>query len=374
LPKASSKKQEASGCWPRTFEFGWDDDGEFSKMKPIYFPYTYVPQWVAETLAACFKQFIVYQPSGRKLPSEMQPWIEANAMEVRVPVQTEDDALAKTAKEFRAFAGLHADSRNLKTAVLGGQQGAIPCFGDSTVSRIVSDVKKSRQSASDRADFDPVFCAQVFLDFAQEFDRQSAELNRDLGVNKRHSHDLLKEISGEKENGLPVTPLSAEIKIEESAEYMALDRFQAWLRLFMIDPVDSGLFVTSSPAVFNHLIENLTDSQKVMQAEGLPINSAKDDAAISWRDSFLIKLKQLIENREGAAGHTLGGVPLLQDQRSNVRLTLYLVFGQGPSDIFSRIFEDQNIDTLKPNQSAEAGNTLIGLIDRRPIDIPNTKH
>jgi hypothetical protein len=374
LPKASSKKHEASGCWPRTFEFGLDDDGEFSKMKPIYFPYTYVPQWVAKTLATCFKQFTVYQPSGRKLPSEMQPWVEANVMEVRVPVQTEDDALAKMAKEFRAFAGLHADSKNLKTAVWGGQQGGIPSFGESSVSRIISDIKKNSRAASDRADFDPVFSAQVFLDFAQEFDRQSAELNRDLGVNKRHSHDLLKEISGEKEDGLPVSPLSAEIKIEDPTEYMALDRFQAWLRLFMIDPVDSGLFVTSSPAVFNHLIETLNDSQKVMQAEGLPVNGAKDDAAMSWRDSFLIQLKQFIEMREGAAEHTLGDAPLPQDQRSNVRMTLHLVFGKGPLDIFSRIFEDQNSDTLKPNQSSGAGNTLIGLIDRRPIDNLNVQH
>lgn len=335
-------------------------------VQPIYFPYTYVPQWVAETLAAYFKRFTVYQPSGRKLPPEMQPWIEANVMEVRVPVQTEDDALAKMAKEFRAFAGLHDHSKNLKTAVLGGQQGAIPCFGESAVSRIVSDVKKSSRSASDRADFDPVFSAQVFLDFAQEFDRQTAELNRDLGVNKRHSHDFLKEISGEKENGLPATPLRAEIKVEDPAEYMTLDRFQAWFRLFMIDPVDSGLFVTSSPALFNHVIETLAASQKVMQAEGLPVIGAKDDAAISWRDSFLLQMKQLIENTEGAAGHPFSELPLPPDQRSNVRLTIHRVSGQGPSDIFSRIFEDQNSDTPKPNQSAEAGNTLIGLINRRP--------
>jgi hypothetical protein len=325
-----------------------------------------VPQWVAETLAAYFKQFTVYQPSGRKLPPEMQPWIEANVMEVRLPVQTEDDALAKMAKEFRAFAGLHDDSKNLKTAVLGGQQGAIPCFGESSVSRIVSDVKKSSRSASDRADFDPVFSAQVFLDFAQEFDRQTAELNRELGVNKRHSHDFLKEISGEKENGLPATPLSAEIKVEDPAEYMTLDRFQAWLRLFMIDPVDSGLFVTSSPAVFNHLIENMTAAQKVIESLGLPVMNAEDDAAISWRDSFLKQMEQLIENRGGAAENIFGDIPLPQSQRSNVRLTLYLVSGRDPSDIFSRIFADQKSDILKPNQSAEAGNTLIGLINRRP--------
>jgi hypothetical protein len=295
-------------------------------------------------------------------------------MEVRVPVQTEDEAIAKMAKELREFAGLHDDSKNLKTAVFWGQQGSIPCFGESAVSRIVSDVKKSSRMASAEADFDPLFCARVFLDFAQEFDRQSAELNRDLGVNDRLSRDLLKEISGERENGLPVTPLNAEIRIEDPTEYMALDRLQAWLRLFMIDPVDSGLFVTSSPAVFNHLTENLAAAQKVIESLGLPVMDAEDETVLSWRDSFLEQMEQLIDNRGGAAENTFGDMPLPQGQPSNVRLTLYLVSGQGSADIFNRIFEDQNIDTLIPNQSAEAGNTLIGLIDRRSIDTLNTKH
>ena len=131
-----------------------------------------------------------------------------------------------------------------------------------------------------------MFCARVFLDFAQQFDRQSDELNQGLGVNKRRSHDLLEKLSGEKDTGLPVTPLTAEIKVDDPGEYMALDRLQAWLRLFMIDPVDSGLFVTSSPAVFNHLIENLAAAQKVLQSEGLPVMGAKDDTAIIRRDSF----------------------------------------------------------------------------------------
>jgi hypothetical protein len=343
-------------------------------LKPTYFPFTYVPQWVAETLAACFKQFTVYQPSGRKLPSEMQSWAEANVMEVRVPVQTENEILAKMAKELRAFAGLHDDSKNLKMAAFWGRQGSIPCFGESAVSRIVSDVKKSSRKASAEADFDPLFCARVFLDFAQEYDRQSAELNRDLGANDRLSRDLLKEISGERENSLPVTPLNAEIRIEDPTEYMAPDRLQAWLRLFMIDPGESGLFLTSSPAVFDHVIENLAAAQKVIEFEGLPVTNAKDDSAISWRNSFQKQIKQLIENRGAAGEHPFGDMPLPQDQRSDVRLTLYMVSGEGPRDTFKRIFEDQNIDPLIPDQSAEAGNTLIGLIDRQPVDMLNTKH
>ena len=333
-------------------------------MKPIYFPHTYVPQWVAETLAALFKQFTVYQPSGRKLPSEMQPWIEANVMEVRVPVQTKDEILAKVAKEFRSFADLHKDSKNLNTTVFWGQREAVPHFGESAVSRIISDVKKSSRSTSAEADFDPLLSAQVFLDFAQEFDRQSAEINQDLSDSERHSRDLFKQISGEKDNDLPATPLGAGIQVEDPCEYMALGRLHAWIRLFMIDPVDSGLLITSSPTVFNHLIDNLTASQKVMQAEGLPVMDANDDAAVFWRDSLLKRMKQLIENRGGPGEHISANIPLPQDQRSNVRLTLYLVPGAGAVDTFFRVLGDQKVESYRTNQKAEFSHTLIGLIDR----------
>jgi hypothetical protein len=333
-------------------------------LKPIYFPFTYVPQWVAQTLVACFKQFTVYQPSGRALPSEMQSWMEANVMEVRVPVQTEDDALTRIAKEFRAFVGLHDGSKNLKTAVLWGRQGAIPCFGESAVSRIVSDLKKSSATASAEADFNPLFCAQVFLDFAQKFDRQSAELKRDLGINDRLSRELLKEISGKNEDGLPATPLNSEIRIEDSAEYKAQDRLQAWLRLFMVDPVDSGLMVTSSPAVFNHLIEKMPAAQKVIQSEVVPVTEANDGSAVLWRDSILKQVQQLLDNRQAAAKISFVAPPLPQDRRSNVRLTLYLVAGQSAADIFARFFDDQNVEPFRHHQNDEATNTLIGLISR----------
>ncbi len=337
-------------------------------IKPIYFPFTYVPLWVAQTLAAYFKQFTVYQPSSRKLPAEMQPWAEANMMEVRVPVQTDDEALSKMVKDFQAYASLHGDSKYLQTAAFWGHRGAVPFFEESAVSRIVSEVKKNSRTASVEADFDPLFGARVFLEFAHEYDRQSDELCHGLGVNDRRSRDLLEELSGEKENGLPATPLTAEIRVEDPAEYMALGRFQAWLRLYLLDPGQSGLFITSSHSVFNHLIENLDTAEKVIQSEGLPAMGAQDDPTTTWSDLFLKQLKQLIENRGAATEHTFADLHLPEAQGSNVRLTLYLVAGQGPVDMFGSIIDDQKVDTLKPHQKDEANNTLIGLISRQPID------
>ena len=343
-------------------------------IKPVYFPFTYVPQWLAETLAGCFGQFAVYRPSGRKLPSEMQPWVDANVMEVRTPVQMEDEALENITKEFRAFAGLHDDSKNLKTAVFRERQGEIPCFNESAASRIVADVKNLSRSTPAGKDSHPLFSAQVFLHFAQEFDRQSAELNRSLSVNTQQLGDLLKEISDAKENDLPATPLSTEIRVEEPGEYMALKRLQAWSRLFMKDPDESGFLVTSSPAVFNHLLESLPAAQKVIQSLNLPVMDVNDDTAVSRQNLFLERIKLLIEKRESSGETDFKDLFLPQDQPSNVGLTLYRVFGQGPAEIFSGVLEDQVPDTFKSDRSAEIRATLIGLIDRQPVDSESLGH
>ena len=336
------------------------------QIKPIYFPFTYVPRWVAEALATYFKHFRIYQPSGRQIPGEMQPWVDAKVMEVRVPVQTADEAFGKVVKDFQSFARLHDDGKSLKTAALL-LQGGTPFFGESAASQIVADVKKDSHSESAEADFDPLFCARIFLDFALQFDRQSDELNRGLGVNDRRAHDLLEKITGEKDRGVPATPLTAEIKVNDPGEYMARGRLQAWIRLFLEDTVNSGFFVTSSQSVFDHLIENLTTVEKIIQSEGLPALAALDDAATTWRDPFLKQMKRLIDTQWSAGEGAFAGVPPLKSEHSKVTLTLYLVPGQNPADLFVQVLEDQNVNPIKSSQRAGFKNTLIGLISQQPF-------
>ena len=237
-------------------------------MKPIYFPFTYVPQSVARALAAIFGGFIVYQPSGKKVPDEMQPWVEADVMEVHVPDQTDDQAIEKVVKDFRSFASLHADSKDLKTAAFLGQQSTIPFFDETSTSRIISDLKKGGSSDSAETVSDPLFCARVFLDFAQEFDRKGDELNRGLGVHEQQSFELLKTLKGETEIDPASLAPAAGSRIDDPGEYMTMARLQAWALLFNKDPADSGLFVTSSESVLNQLMAKVPAAEKLFNPRG----------------------------------------------------------------------------------------------------------
>ena len=336
-------------------------------IRPVYFPFTYVPRWVAETLVTYFKNFRVYQPSTMKIPAEMQPWVDANMMEVRVPVRTADEAFGKVVKDFQSFASLYDDPRSLKTAAQLGQDCGIPFFNESAASRIVADVKKDRQAPSSETEFDPLFCARVFLDFAQQFDRQSDDLNQGLGINERHSQTLLEKLIGEKDTELPITPLTAEIKGDNADEYMTRDRLQAWIRLFFEDTIDCGFFVTSSQSVFDHLIENLTGAAKIFQSEGITVKAALDGAAHTWRDPFLRQLKQLIQTRWSAAEADVAEVPPLECEHAKVALQLYVVPDHSPADVFVRVLKDQQLNSTGPRQPAALKNTLIGLVTQQII-------
>ena len=337
-------------------------------MKPIYFPFTYVPHWIAEALTACFKQFIIYQPSGQQLPDGMQNWVDKKAMEVQVPVQTGDEKLAKVIKDFQSFARLHDDRKNLKTAALLGQEFGLPFFGESASSRIVSDVKKSGRPESANVKLDSSFSARVFLEFAQQFDRQTDELNQGLGVSDRRSQEMLNKLSGETDKAIPATPLSADNAVYDPGEYLTTGRLQAWMRLFMKEPAESGLFVTSSQAVLNLLIESLTTAEKVIQLEAIPPTPAKG-ADAAWRDLFFKKINQLVKKKWSPADHTFDDVPLPEGQGLNVTLALYLIPGQNPEELFCRVFEDQNAGVIQTKQGTEFVNTLFGLISRKSVNL-----
>jgi hypothetical protein len=335
-----------------------------NKMKPVYFPHTYVPQWVARALAACFQHFIVYWPQGTRMPQEMQSWIEANVMEVRSPVRIDDHALKRVIEDFRSFAGLYRNTQEMRTAAFSRPPGSVPFFDETAVSQVVGDLKKSLQSEGDENNRNPLFGAQVFLNFAQEFDRQQEALSQELGIYRQRSQELIKNLRGPGEVESAAAEPSAEIEVDDAGDYMALDRLQAWVRVFMEDPVDSGLLVTSNRSVFNHLIETRSAAEKIIQSAAVP---PEGDASVAWREEFLKPIHQLLESGGAQSGPGPADVPRLAAAGSSAALTLYLVPGLSSRDLLASVLATASGAGIKPRPSEKSKNTLLGFLERRSV-------
>ncbi len=335
-------------------------------IQPIYFPFTYVPQWVAEIFAAGFQHFYVYQPSGKDLPAEMQFWVEQNTITVCVPAPAEDKNFTEIVRAFQQFAQQHADIRDLKSAAFWNQQGAIPFFDDTSASQIIADLKKDRKPNSGQAYPEALLRARVFLEFAQEFDRQNAELQQELEDTDRRSEALLKNLNGQNDNEPAFARLTAEIKSDDPGDYMPLDRLLAWTRLFLKEPIDSGFLVTSSPTIFNFLVEDLVSDEKIFEFNGMPALASDDDALMDWREAFCQQIKNGVECKEPFAENTLAHRPPLPRQAEQFKLSVCCLPGCTPAQLFARFLKLPNGDSKKFSQTPGIKNTLIGLIERHP--------
>ena len=205
--------------------------------------------------------------------------------------------------------------------------------------------------------------ARVFLQFAHEYDWQHAELQQELDDTDRRSKDLLKDLSGRKDDNFPSTRLTAEIRVDEPGEYMAKDRLQAWIRLFLAKPADSGFLVTSSPVVLNILLNDLPTAEKLFDAPSLPMKAKTDDA---WRETVMDGIKTLIHTDSPAAEHAHAGGFCLEDDYTCFRVTLYRVPGCSPAQLFNRLSKASDTARIQATQNDEIKNTLIGLIELNP--------
>ena len=146
-------------------------------MKPVYFPFTYISKPIMTALAACFRQTVVYQPSGLAIPAEMQSWAENNLLDIRVPVAGHEDQLKVLLKDYAAWMNLHQEGA---VEFLKARHGSIPFFDQTYASQIRSEIKAQSRPSRSQEHAENLLQAALFLHIAQDFDLQNNTLNQDL--------------------------------------------------------------------------------------------------------------------------------------------------------------------------------------------------
>ena len=168
-------------------------------MKPIYFPFTYISEPVLEALSAFFKQIIVYQPSSLNIPESMQKQADSGLLEIRIPVNGDENKIDNILKDYKSWANIHQGS---EMAFFKTKPDIIPFFGEFSTSQIKADIKKKKQKQQNEKKQDSLLNARIFLHMAQEFDLQNLEINKALLLSEEKTLDLIDNLKGEDEDEL----------------------------------------------------------------------------------------------------------------------------------------------------------------------------
>ena len=332
-------------------------------MKPIYFPFTCASERVAKALITCFGSFFIYQPTAGNVPEQMQTWVDNGVLDVRIPIAEGERELKTAAKNYLDWVSLHVEGTGMKAASLKTLKRTLPSFDHLLSSHIVTDIKKQNLMGTTAQAPDFLMAARVFLYFAQKFDLQSQEVDRDLKRYRQKEEGLIRELKME-EDFLAVEFQKNKIQIPNtSADYLFADRLEAWTRIFLKDSEISGLFVTHSPIILDHLLDRSSPARKVLQLESIPLRAEMAAANDSWRAHLVSNLTDVVENKRPMTDCGQIGIPAFPEAEDTVSLSIYLMSDQSPREFFSRCANIESSDGDRPYRRDRFKNTLIGLIE-----------
>jgi hypothetical protein len=332
-------------------------------MKPICFPSTYVSDSVAQALTACFGQFFVYQPLAGKIPEQMRPWVEKGILDIRVPVTEKQTELEAVVKNYLNWADLYFDGSGLKPPFLQTWMDTIPFFEASSSSQVMADIKARVHGKSASRSPEPIVAARLFLYLAQEFDRQNQEVARDLKRHRQQEAELIRQLKMEDDS------LTAEFQKEavqipdDSADYMVLERLEAWTRILVTDTDISGIFITHIPAVLQELLDKTPTAEKLLSIESIPTCTVMTAEPIPWRQKLVSDLAHIVEHKWSPTKDRPFDQPDFPAAANTVSLSVYLVPDQTPRDFFSRCAQIHFPDGDVSHPGGRLKNTLIGLIE-----------
>ena len=332
-------------------------------MKPIYFPYTYISDPVAEAVAACFGQFIVYRPQSDKLPQTMQAWVDRSVIDIRVPVPDDETDLESAAGNYLDWANLHTEKSGIDTAFLKTLKASAPFLDYSLSSQIVADAKGRINGRPTEKTSDPVSAAKIFLYFAQEFDRQNQELDRELDEYKQKEQDLIRNLKMEEDSFASGFNKEYSQMPDATGDYLISDRLQAWTRIFLSDTAAGGLLVTHSRAVLEQLLGSTPTAEKILHFELPPRAGKVTDEIKVWQAQLMSYLTRVVENKwPDPSNEPVEGM-VFQAAGKTVALSMYIVPAQPPNRFLSGCAEINRPVADPAHQKVRLKNTLIGLVE-----------
>jgi hypothetical protein len=183
-----------------------------------------------------------------------------------------------------------------------------------------------------------------------------------LGRYDEKIQDLFADIkgTGEYPNG-DVLP-GSDIFGNDSAEYLIRRRLEAWTYLFEQDALDSGIMLTGSRFLLEHILENVPSAEKIHSYKCTPCLGMDDKRFHHWQDNLMAKLASLVK----------AGLPESEDWPLNevaaengdphVSLNLFILPELSPLDCLAACVSKTFLRSDKQIQASGIRNTVIGLV------------
>lgn len=337
-------------------------------MKPIYFPFTFISEPVLTEISIFFPQTVIYQPSSGKIPEYLKKSADKGLLEIHASFGGDETRFDKLVKEYRDWLERHNGSETtfVKTRIFDGvDMETIPMYSDSSTSQIKYSIKKGHiETQAQKPDAE--FTARLFLLIAQEFDIQQDEFTRDLEHFELMENNLFSNIRGDDEFSETIIDNPDTVISDDLGRYKTGQRLSAWLKIFEQDPVapdefGSGLFITSSHAVLEHIMELCPENEMILSTGPVPVGSQNPKKIKEFQQALEENLMRLSKN---PLEKDLTPFPELASTSNNFSCLNVYCFAKKPPRALLKEAVKQPDGPPPDNDIPDFQKTFIGIVER----------
>jgi len=337
-------------------------------MKPVYFPFTYISKMTVDIIASLFNKVIVYQPSMGGISTEMQRLASRGRLDIRVPIQKDEESLEKGLKAYRQWM---ETNRGTAIEFLKTRRDTVPFFDDLSVAQIRASIKKQIRTEQPSENPAPkkqnrLFAARLFLRLAQELDYQKTAIAQDLTDFQVKEKEMIGQLTGEFEAGDNNHADPDAGAREDPGAYMTRERMGAWAQLYQSDPDKSPIFVTSSPAAVNCLIETTPKIQPLACFDAVQVGfgNTEDEGVQEWKEGLNAQLKRHLNLHWKETSNDFQPVPRIESASvcAPVKISFYLAPQIGPDLLLRPFLEDAPPHSHERGTHTGFENSIIGLV------------
>ena len=199
---------------------------------------------------------------------------------------------------------------------------------------------------------------------AQEHDLQNDALKQDLLSFAAMEQNLVKELTGETLSSSVDTDTYPSVDTKDIGQYMTEKRIDAWARIMLHDQQQSGLFITHSRAVMEHLLDAAPEAKTLSDFDAITALENAGDAKENRQTRLLHHLESIAADAASATIKTATTPFLFKEKDSKRTLIFYIIPGLSPHQFFSRYMEASDPLSQNKRLTEPVKNTLIGWYDR----------
>jgi hypothetical protein len=322
-----------------------------------YMPFSYMPASLIDSLTRALGPVTVWQPSDDLVPAHMRAAVEKGLLYLHYPADVNQTLLALTIQQYASWADLHKGRSGDLTGFFRSEQETATGVQEST--RVIRAQIRSSGRDESAAVESPQFQAALFLGLAHRYDQQqdalSLELRSVASLEQKFGRILGEDGEGNLASGR--TPVD---QVFDPGAFMTERRIEAWARVAAGGRSSERVFLTTSQAVWESLIDRLPEA---VPAPHIDLDPEQMDHSVSEELTDLISTLLKAENPRGVTSRR---VSMNSERRPGWRLLLHVLIGQPSHKALARITQARRAPWVPEGSLAAPSNTIFGYFRMSP--------